>query len=346
LLFFLWNFVSLYWSSNTDGTIQRIETYSQIFLLMLIYWDLFQRPEDLLSGLQAFVLGAYVLIVSTVYNYLAGRVAVQYEGRYSATGVNANDVALILLLGLPIAMQLLLARRRDVKGMLLQVINFLYMPLSVFSIVLTGSRTSIIAIIPFVFFVVGTGQIKIRQKILAFIVLFVVSMTLLPLVPQSVIARLGTIGSSIGEADLGGRVNMWRSSIAVLAQHPIFGVGGGAIDQAIGGAVHNTFLSVATETGVIGLALFLSLLGAVFYAVAVLPRRTSALWLAIFVTWVIGVSSLSWEFRKVLWILLSFMVTENSFGQDFTDQEVKLRLPGGVRRSFGAGESASKPNAI
>ena len=115
LLFFLWNFLSLFWSSGADYTIQRIKTYSQIFLLLLIYWDLFQKPEELRAGLQAYVFGAYVLVVSTIYNYLAGNVAVQYEGRYSATGVNANDVALILILGMPIAMQLLFSTPKNLR---------------------------------------------------------------------------------------------------------------------------------------------------------------------------------------------------------------------------------------
>ena len=99
---------------------------------------------------------------------MSGNIAVQYEGRYSATGVNANDVALILILGLPIglsfAMQLLSVARRNLKGTLLQVMNLLYIPLSIFAIVLTGSRTSLIAIIPFVIFIVGTQRIKDRAK--------------------------------------------------------------------------------------------------------------------------------------------------------------------------------------
>src|SRR5512146_2970785 len=36
LLFFLWNFLSIFWSLDTESTIQRIKTYSQVFLLLLI----------------------------------------------------------------------------------------------------------------------------------------------------------------------------------------------------------------------------------------------------------------------------------------------------------------------
>jgi hypothetical protein len=57
LLFFLWNAVSYVWSIDIDRTIARIITYGQIFLLLLIVWEFFRKPGDLLSGLQAYVLG-------------------------------------------------------------------------------------------------------------------------------------------------------------------------------------------------------------------------------------------------------------------------------------------------
>jgi len=350
LLFFLWNFVTLFWSSDAESTLQRIKTYGQLFLLLLIYWDLFQKPEDLVSGLQAYVFGAYILVASTIYNYASGNVAVQYEGRYSATGVNANDVALVLILGLPIAlpivMQLFFVASRNITGTILRAINLLYVPLCIFSFVLTGSRTSIIAIIPFGIFVIGTQRIKVEQKLLIFVILLVSLLALLPFIPQSVINRLGTIGSSISGVDLGGRVTMWRRSIAVLAQHPIFGVGSGAIDHTIGGAVHNTFISVVTETGFIGLILFLSILGLVVYRMALLPGRISPLWFAIFLTWLIGAVSLSWEFRKITWIILSFIIIASSFGEEIAEKESNINLPGDIRRALATSESASQPKVI
>ena len=350
LLFLLWNFLSVFWSLDVEGTLQRIKTYSQIFLLMLIYWEVFQKPEELMAGLQAYIFGAYILVGSTIYNYLAGNVAVQYEGRYSATGVNANDVALILILGLPIgvsvALELLFVARRNIKGILLQVINFLYIPLSIFSIVLTGSRTSLIAIIPFIILMIGTQRIKVERKILIIVILLVSLLALFPFVPQTMINRLGTTGNSISEADLGGRVNLWREGIALLAKHSVLGIGGGAIDHTIGAAVHNTFISVATETGFIGLVFFLSILGLVVYKVVRLPTRTSGLWWAVFMTWMIGVLTLSWEFRKFTWIILSFVIIESSFGEQVGEQERNISFSGGIRRSLEAGQSVSQPKVI
>lgn len=346
LLFFLWNFVSLFWSVDTEYTILRIKTYSQIFLLMLIYWDVLQDPQHLMAALQAYIFGGYVLIVSTIYNYLNGAVAVAYEGRYSANGINANELALILLIGLPVAMQLFFATGRSKMGTLLKLTYLAFMPLAIFSIILTGSRTSLIAIIPFVMFVIGTQQIKLNQKIFVSSLLLVSLLVLLPLIPNSLIARLGTIGNSFSEGDLGGRIDLWRDAVAVLAQHPILGVGSGAMISNIGSAVHNTLLSIAAETGLVGFVLFLAMLGLVFYQVIRLPKETAGLWLAILMTWMIGILSLSWEFRKLTWVILSFIVIESSFGESLQVQQARVLASGFIGSSHKIGDSPSKTTVI
>lgn len=347
LLFFLWNLASIFWSLNPQSTIQRIETYAQIFFLMLICWDVYQTPDQLRAGLQAYVLGAYVLVISTIFNYLSGNVSVQYEGRYSATGVNAVDVALILILGLPlaipIAMEHFFVAGKGVRGAISRAIDLFYIPLSVFTIILTGSRTSLIAILPFAIFMIGTQRISFERKLLISVAVILCAAVALPLIPQSVIARLSTIGMSIGQGDLGGRVNLWMEGIAELAQHPILGIGGGAIDTTIGAAVHNTFLSIAVETGFIGFVLFLAILGTVINALAKMSRLESPLWLAILFTWAIGVLSLSWEFRKVTWIVLSFIVIAGSVEQKAAETEEGISLTQDRRQAIEKGEFVSLP---
>jgi O-antigen ligase len=313
LLFFLWNFVSMFWSPDRESTTQRIKTYSQIFLLMLIYWEVFQKPENLMAGLQAYVYGAYVLIASTIYNYVKGYVAVVYEGRYSATGVNAVDLALILMMGLPVAIQLFFAAEQNKKGTILKIVNLAYIPLAIFSIILTGSRTSLIAVIPFGIYLIGTQQIKFGRKILVFGILLISVLALVPLIPQAITTRLGTLGASIETADLGGRVELWKQAILIFSRHPLMGLGGGTLYSAIGSAAHNTFISVAAETGFIGFVLFFTILAIVFFQAMNIQNGNSGLWVAIFLTWVIGVCSLSWEFRKLTWLFLNFIVIEGSF---------------------------------
>ena len=339
LLFFLWNFMSVFWSPDTDNTIQRVKTYSQIFLLLLIFWEVFQKPENLMTGLQAYIYGSYVLIGSSIYNYINGNVAVAYEGRYSATGVNAVDLTLILMMGLPVAMQLFFVAGQNNKGKILKLINLAYIPLAIFSIILTGSRTSLIAVIPFGIYLVGTQQIKFDRKILIFFILLVSLFALIPFIPQSVMTRLGTLGSSIEAGDLGGRVELWRQALQVFSHHPVMGLGSGTLDSAIGSAAHNTFVSVTAETGFIGFALFFTILAIVFFQAMNIPNGNSGLWVAIFLTWVIGVSSLSWEFRKLTWLFLNFIVIEGSFTyEQLHVNRLKVKIPKIIRRFYNVKE--------
>ncbi len=137
LLFFLWNIISYMWSADPDGTITRITTYVQIFLMLLVIWEIYRKPADLMASLQAYVFGSYVCIGSALYNYLHGRIAVAFEVRYSATGVNANDLSLLLLLGIPLAWHLY--HQLDKKKGILRFINLCYIPLSIFAILLSGT---------------------------------------------------------------------------------------------------------------------------------------------------------------------------------------------------------------
>ena len=347
LIFFLWNFVSIVWSKDTAGTFQRIQTYSQIFLLVLIFWEIFQKPENLRAGLQAYVVGAYIPIISTIYNYISGSVATPYEGRYSATGVNAVDLALILIMGLPIAMHLLITAGQNKQGIIIKLINLAYIPLAIFSITLTGSRTSLLAIIPFGFYLVFTRQIRYDRKILVFCTLLISLFAMLPLIPQSVITRLSTLGVSLETGELSGRVEYWKQAILIFSKHPLIGIGSGTMGSAIGQAVHNTFISVAAETGFIGFVLFFTILAITLFQAINISNGNSGLWVAIFLSWVIGVCSLSWEFRKLTWLFLDFIIIEGSFTyEQLRVGKAKMEIPKNIKRLLNINEPEIETEAI
>jgi len=217
------------------------------------------------------------------------------------------------MLGLPVALHLFFKAGLNNKGILTKLVNLAYIPLSLFAIILTGSRTSLIAVIPFGLYLVGTHQIKSSRKVLIFSILIISLLILIPFIPRSVTARLSTLVASIEAGDLGGRGGLWWQTILVFSNHPFIGLGSGALDSVIGSAAHNTFLSIATETGFIGFVLFVAILVIVFFQALKIPNGDSGLWVAVFLTWVIGVSSLSWEFRKLTWLLLNFIVIESNF---------------------------------
>jgi O-antigen ligase len=309
LLFFLWNAVSYVWSIDIDRTIARIITYGQIFLLLLIVWEFFRKPGDLLSGLQAYVLGSYVCIGGSIYNYLHGIVAEKYEMRFSATGVNAVDLALLLLLAIPLAWRLYLDAGRK-KHRILTIINLFYIPLAVFAILLTGSRTSLFAIIPALIFILWPNRLDIGRYIFISIFLVFSLLVIRTLLPAGTIERLASLSTSISSADIGGRVVLWQRALTVFQAHPILGSGGGTIASAIGALAHQTYLSILSETGLVGTLIFACILAIVLNQAARLLKGYSDLWFSVFFVWAIGVLSLSWEFTKATWIIFSFIIIE------------------------------------
>ena len=311
-LFVLWSAGSIFWSFDRDGTLSRVQTYVQLLGLIFILWDLYATQEALHAGMQAYVLGACVSAGSTILNYFTGQEAYVYSGgRYAGAGLNADDLALILALALSLAWYLATSLKNNATGRILKLVNLAYMPVGLFAILLTASRMGVLAVVPVVLFVLVTSQqLPLKARVGAAAAFLLAFFLLLPHIPEPAIARLSTISSSLEQGDLGGRVDLWRGVLGVFAEHPLIGVGSGAIDAFpdVGAVAHNTFLSVLAELGLVGFILFLGVLMVVVHEALGQPTQRSVAWLTVLAVWTIGVSTLSWEFRKPTWLLMGLLI--------------------------------------
>ena len=308
-LFVFWNVISVFWSLDVDLTIDRIQTYFQLAILTFILWDLYTTPVALKAGLQAYVLGAYVAIGSTVVNYMAANKAVY--NRYAATGFDANDIGVTLALGIPVAWHLALSGGNGKMAQVLKLVNYAYLPAATLAILMTASRGSLIAALPAFLFILGSfSRLKLFPRVLIFAALVVALFALQPLVPQSSLDRLATTGTSIAEADLNDRVEIWRQGLAVYSEHPLLGVGSGAFRTVVESdkVAHNAYLSVLVEVGLTGFILFVIILTITVYQAARHPIWNSYLWFTVLLVWAVGVFSLTWEYRKPTWLFLSLVV--------------------------------------
>jgi len=330
-LFVLWNIVSVLWSWDVDGTIERIKTYAQLLVLVIITWELYDTPVALLAGLQSYILGAFVLIGSTVSNYLAGiETAVYSGGRYAATGFNANDMGLILALGIPVAWHLAVSSVRGTIIRRLKPLNLVYIPLATMAILLSGSRGSMIAAAPAFFYILWSlRRLSPAFRALVFVVLVAGLLASFSLVPQSSLQRLATTGSSISDADLGGRVSIWRDSIAVFSRQPLLGVGSGAFRVASvrRTVTHNVFLSILAELGIVGFTLFVALLAISVYEALNQPKLYAGLWLTTLSVWMLGALVHTWEYRKQTWLFLGLAVVSSALWHQETEPGAQTRLP-------------------
>ena len=318
ILFILWNVISIYWTQSYDDTMVRIRTFIQLFILVFIIWDLFRTPDDLVKGLQAYVLGSWVAIASAIINYINGTEFRLYTaGRYTATGINPVDFVLILALGLPLAWYLAVNSATGLGKNILRLVNFAFIPAALFAMLLTGGRTALFVILPALFYIfITSSRLKVSTRIVILVALVVALMILLPYLPQSTLERLSTVQSSIASADLGGRVYIWKTAISLFVKYPILGIGSGAFRSVsdFKSFANNTFLSVLVETGFIGFVFFGLALLVVLYQAFHQPKQFTLLWLTVLLIWTIGVSTLTWEQTKPTWLFLSLVVVSAKVG--------------------------------
>lgn len=307
-LFVLWKVASVFWSVSVDVTVGSLQTYLQLFFLVLILWDLYTTQEALTAGLQTYVLGAYVSVASIVKNQVTGNTAL-YE-RFSATGFQVDDIGVILALGIPVAWYLATSERYKKSLYALKLLNYAYVPIALLGIALTGTRTALVAAMPALLYGMGTlNRIRIAGRVAIFVALVAALFVVQSYVPQSSFDRLSTTGESISDNDLNGRVNIWRYGVATFMEHPLIGIGSGAFRSAEERKVaHNTYLSILVEEGIVGFIIFGAILAVAFAQVVRQPKWEARFWLTVLVVWALGAFTLTWEPRKQTWLFLSMAV--------------------------------------
>lgn len=326
VLFILWNLTSVFWTVQFEQTRERITTYVQLAILSYMLWDQVVNALQLRVILQAYVLGCFVSIIGTISNFISGVEAFEYSGgRYVATGFNANDLAIILAMGLPIAWYLLQNPQFERRWKNLTIVNLIFIPASIFAILLTGSRAGFLTtLIAMLYILLSYGKIGWMKKAAALCALLIAFLVIQPLIPEATIQRLSTTLSSIETGDLGGRGNIYQDATRIINASPLLGIGSGAFSQASTWKTlaHNTEISVLSETGAIGLLLFIAIFAIAGVEAVRMPRVQSRFWLTMLLLWALGSSSVSWEFRKPTWFLLSMLViTAEVMRQQVKDQE-------------------------
>ena len=310
LLFVLWGAVGLAWSVDLTASGQRIGTYAQLGLFAWLIWELAWSRDRQLALLQAYVLGAWVLASSTIYNRLTNESFFRDDARFVALGYNPNDLALTLVLGLPLAWYLAVSGQRTRLAWL----NWLYLPLGITAVLLTASRGAFLATTPALLIVPWTlSRLRLRTRVALAVVALACLVSVSSAVPEESWRRLASTRTDIEDGYLGGRGSIWKAGVALFVQHPLAGVGAGTFATAVEPlthrpeASHQTFLSVLVEQGVIGFALFVGILVSAFLPVRRFPAPERKLWIVMLLTLCVGLMPANWDYRKPLWFLVGVL---------------------------------------
>ncbi len=313
-LYVLWALASLMWSIEPSTTMGYVFTFVQLLILLVVIWQLCVSDKERFAVQQAYVIGCVVAVGDGVRNFVMGNEAV-YQ-RFAVSNTDPNDYALILALGIPMAWDLFANRRGPMR-----ILNLLYVPLALLALVLSGSRGGALAaavgllVFPLGFFALDRFGKRLILAGLTAVVLAVpffwgsIASTI-----GSSIERIATVGEEISSGTLNDRAVIWDIGMEAFGATPLTGVGGGAFPAAIEKSsglrelAHNTFISVAVEMGAVGFLLFVTIL--VVQLVPLLrsygPKTMPGL--VLLMTWLLGVTPLTWEIRKPTWLVIALLV--------------------------------------
>jgi O-antigen ligase len=183
---------------------------------------------------------------------------------------------------------------------------------------LTGSRGGFACLIAsgvFTMVLAGMSRRRIFTIVqilgMALVIYFLVRSSLPSMLLER--ATLGGGGASLAEDP---RIRIWLQGLASVRRNPLFGVGAGvyatvtAIDGGKAYVAHNTFISVAVELGLVGLALYLVYIAMLFRAAWRLPRRERMLWTGCMVIWFLAAVSAGSQIDKFTWFLHTMVLVQ------------------------------------
>lgn len=330
-LFVLWGILSYYWSLLPGVSLSRSVTYVQLLALAWVIWEYGSSERQRAVLMLAYLAGAYL----TFGIGLSTFVRPDNSFRYLGSGLNANDFAVALALGIPMAWRLTFMLR----SRLLYWLSLIYLPVAIAGVVMAASRggfiTSLIvlSLVPLTF-----TKLSLLRKVGLFLLIalgvwaiFLYAPRVFPEVQEST-TRIFETADELRGGTLTGRRLIWAAGWQVYAERPYLGIGWGgyrfAIAPIYGKAIvaHNAYLSTLVELGPIGLMLFLAMFASVAFPLLLQPRDLSYLFsLTILLGLATAIYSLSWEGSKVTWFVLALLAAEAPWIATPRDQRARAR---------------------
>lgn len=288
-------------SAHIENSLETVaHDYLIYFLIFFCMVNTIHSQEQAKRILKAMLITCGLVCAYGLYGYYTG-IAIR-DGRLVATFEYHSRIAKYISLLLPIAVCLFLWYKDIVSRLSLALLVLLCS----FSLILTMSRTSWIAILITMLFI----GFAVQKKLLMVIVIGVCAL-LIFILPSKFITHTKTITQVdkffSSKKILGERLLCWKASIAMIQDHPLLGIGPGKKNfrdafQLYGGKIkeaekqikkektsvqpkeikikkknavkgveklssaHNILLHIWVEIGIVGLLAFLWLFVTVFYA--------------------------------------------------------------------------------
>jgi putative inorganic carbon (HCO3(-)) transporter len=275
-LFIGWSAISMLSAFNTSMALERVLTFTQLGFVVVMFASVVNSTSRVKWVLRTIVGWTTIVSIHAMALYLLGVTDV-------ASGIIRNRNGLGMFIDLAIVCAYLLGQMKPHPWERVALVGAL--PILFVVLAFTFSRTAYLALVLALFLVAYRLARTRGYLILAGSVLMLG--LIIPLLPDAFYARVGTILPAMERQDdtVGLRVQRWKYAMRMIKDHPIVGVGPnnfvpvlarygrGDINVKQGLVAHNTYLNVAAEMGLVGLALFLLMTGAAIREVTWIVRR-------------------------------------------------------------------------
>jgi O-antigen ligase len=242
--------------------------------MFIVIVNVVRTPARLKGLMLLSIAVGLVLSAGAINDYRLGRIAVEEGGRVAGVvgGMfgNPNDLALHLVMMIPLAVGLLLSTR-NVLAKPLYAASVLLM---VGGVIVSFSRGAFLGLL-------GAGivlawKLGRRNRLVMVVLIGVFVVALLTLAPGEYTERLSTIGSVSRDASSSSRRDLLVRSIIVAIYNPVFGVGIGnfhivSIRELVS---HNAYTQVASEMGLAAMIIYIMLLVVPFKRLRLIEHAT------------------------------------------------------------------------
>jgi O-antigen ligase len=245
-----------------DGVLQGYVVNVFFFVLLVSQVTSLQRLRSLV----------WVICLSTlVYGVFGGLLqSGGFDGgRFQVLGdaYDPNDTAYVLLSLFPLCLYFV----RFDEGLTKKLVAIAAIGGAIATILLTGSRGGLLglAAVLLILLLTRTGGIGKSQKAIFLVMLACAGLFLQDKINIDRYLTLADISSDYNTSAEGGRIDLWTAAVELSLANPITGVGVDCFSfahwqsRALAGelylryhAVHNSFLQIAAEVGLIGLAVY------------------------------------------------------------------------------------------
>jgi O-antigen ligase len=305
VLYGLIGFLSLIYAQDASRVLSTLSDYVKDALIALVIVVLLKRGTAFRRVIWTLLIIGLFLGALSVFQYVTGTFSANYGGfakaelhaiagstsGYRLTGPigDANFFAQIMVVLIPIALERMMHERKPVLKLLAAIVG----ALCTLTVIFTFSRGGFLAM------AIGLACLFIMYppRPLQLIVLLGLGLVMMSFVPQTYYDRILTLQDLIpnqsGRIDvrsdnsIQGRANHLLTGWAMFQANPVLGIGlnnaplrypefSKEIGLAPSGSnrtLHNLYLEVMAETGIIGLTVFFSLIWYAFRCVVFARRR-------------------------------------------------------------------------